>query len=128
MWMLLAIVAVAGTIAQGTLTPDMRRRHALAIRKALDKSYDSYDAACRDMGVHPANFSNELSGERPINFAHLMRLSDEFWRWYPVFLSEAFGMPDGAMSALRLALVARGVKRMAKMTVVVLEPQHRRAK
>jgi hypothetical protein len=81
----------------------------------LQHSYDSISAACIDMNVSLPNFSNELAGERPLRFGPLMKLNDEFWRWYPVFLSEEFGLPRQARTAMRLAVVAFGAKRMARM-------------
>lgn len=103
------------------VSSDLHRRHAQVIRKALQHSYASISAACIDMEVSLPNFSNELAGERPLRFAPLMKLNDEFWRWYPVCLTDEFGLPSQTRTAMRLALAAFGTKRMARMGKRVMD-------
>lgn len=84
------------------VSDETHRAHAAAITKAILRSYGTIDAACIEMGVNPANFHKELTGERSINYTRLMKLGSKFFCWLPVFLAAAYGMPEELETADRL--------------------------
>lgn len=98
---------------------EVHRRHARVIERAILAAYKNIGAACIDMNVDQGNFANALAGNRPLQYRWLMRLNKEFWQWYPVYLSQEFGIPGEIKHAVRFVLGIAGKRRMAKMLTTV---------
>ena len=82
------------TIPMATVRVDIKELHRRLLRRAIARVYDSEGAACFDMDVRQSHWSEEMAGDRPLNFDNKSNLDVRVWSWYALYLAAEFGLPE----------------------------------
>lgn len=100
-----------------TVRTDIKATHRRLLRKAIERVYPSEKSACIDMDVKQSHFSEEMAGDRPLNFDSKSNLDVRVWSWYAVYLAAEYGIPEELEPAKRLEAVTTRMARMGESAI-----------